>query len=82
MKLSPLDSHPSGKWAVVSSLWTTSGDKTGSWQAGLEEEFFQQLRNEGRRRGEMLPILPESADTMAVTLFASKRDRKQSHRDI
>lgn len=41
------------------------------------------LRNEGgRRRGEILPILPESGDTMAVTPFASKRDRKQSHRDI
>lgn len=34
------------------------------------------LRNEGRRRGEILPILPEIGDTMAVTPFASKRDRK------
>lgn len=35
-------------------------------------------RNEGRKRGENLPILPESGDTMAVTPFASKRGRKQS----
>jgi len=40
------------------------------------------LRNEGRRRGEILPILPESGNTMAVTPFASKKHRKQSHRDI
>lgn len=67
---------------------TTSGDKTGSWQACLEGELALPaavhlwLRNEGRRRGEILPIPPESGDTMAVTPFASKRDRKQSCRDI
>lgn len=40
------------------------------------------IRNEGKRRGEIVPILPEMGDTMAVTPFASKRDRKKSHRDI
>lgn len=39
MKLSPLDSHPSGEWAFVSDLQTTSGDKAGSWQAGLGGEY-------------------------------------------
>lgn len=38
MKLSPLDSHPSGEWAFVSDLQTTSGDKAGSWQARLGGE--------------------------------------------
>lgn len=40
------------------------------------------IRNEGKRRGEIVPILPEMGDTTAVTPFASKRDRKKSHRDI